>query len=157
MKLNYKQPYENSIKISLISEYSELIYIFNQIENKTKFLYLDYEAINRILYNEEEIIQIENKKYEYSFIYYLNLLINVNKDIVNFNYDFDFIKEIDNENNKKENELQKLFISKIILDLICSFEGIEQNEELEQIEKKNKMYIIDNKNVFKNILIYSLN
>ena len=154
MKLNYKQPYENSIKISLISEYSELIYIFNQIENKTKFLYLDYEAINRILYNEEEIIQIENKKYEYSFIYYLNLLINVNKDIVNFNYDFDFIKEIDNENNKKENELQKLFISKIILDLICSFEGIEQNEELEQIEKKNKMYIIDNKNVFKN---YNLN
>ena len=153
-ELNFKQPYENSIKKSLISEYSELIYILNLIENKTKFFYLDNKAINKILYDEEEIIQIENKKYEYSFIYYLSLLLKDNKDIVNFNFGIDFIKEIDNENNNQENELKKLFVSKILLDLIFNYDGIEENEELEKMKEKNKMYIIGNKNIFKK---YSLN
>ena len=70
--LNFRQPFENSIKKSLISAYSELIEFSNIIENKTKFFYLDNEAIYNILYNEEKIIKIETKKYEYSFIYYLN-------------------------------------------------------------------------------------
>ena len=36
--LNYKQPYENGFKISLISKYSELTEILNVVENKTKSL-----------------------------------------------------------------------------------------------------------------------
>ena len=74
-KLNYVQPYENSIKISLISTYSELIDILKTIDNKTKFLYLDNKALNKLLYQEMEIIPIENKEYDYSFLYYLSLLI----------------------------------------------------------------------------------
>ena len=48
-KLNYMQPYENSIKISLLSTYSEFTEILNNIKNKTKFLYLDNKAIHDIL------------------------------------------------------------------------------------------------------------
>jgi hypothetical protein len=152
--LNYKQPYENSFNTSLITNHLELIEILNTIENKTKFFYLDNKAINKILYEEEEIIQIENKKYEYSFIYYLSLLLKDNKDIVNFNFEIDFIKIIDNDNNNQENELQKLFVSKIILDIIYSYEGTENDEDIEKMKEKNKKYITDNKNLLKN---YNLN
>ena len=153
-KLNYTQPYENCINFSLISTYSELIEILNTIENKTKFFYLDKEAIYEIMYQEEEVIPIESMKYDYSFIYYLSLLIKENKEMVNFNFRFDFIKEIDNENNNQENELKKLFISRIILDLIYNYEGMEKNEELKEIKEKNKKYIIDNMEVFNK---YNLN
>ena len=146
--MNYDQPYENSINISLISTYSELLEILNAIENKTKFFYLDKEEIYEIMYKEEEVIPIESKKYEYSFLYYLSLIIEENKEMVNFNFGIDFIQEIDNENNNQENELQKLFVSRIILDLIYSYEGTEKNEELKDIKEKNKSYIADNIKVF---------
>ena len=147
-KLNNEQPYENIIDISLISNFSQLIEIFNTIENKTKFFYMDNKTIYEIMYQEEQAIPIESKKYEYSFIYYLSLLIIENKEMVNFTFGLDFIKEIDNENNNQENELKKLFISRIILDLIYSYEGIEKNEELKKIKEKNKLYVRDNIKVF---------
>ena len=152
-KLNYEQPYENSLKMSLISTYLELIEILNTIENKTKFYYLDKKEINEILYQESKIITIENKKYDYPFLYYLSLLIKENEEIVNFNFGIDFIKEIDNENKNQENELKKLLVSRIILDLIYSYEE-EKNEEITKIEEKNKIYITDNINVFNK---YNLN
>ena len=155
-KLNYMQPYENSIKISLLSSCSELIEILNNIENKTKFFYLDNKAIHDILYNEEEIIQIGKEVYEYSFIYYLSLLIKENENIVNYDFEIDLIKVIDNENNNQKNELKKLFVSKIILDLIFNYKGAKRKveEELGEIENKNITYIVKNKNIFKN---YDLN
>jgi len=116
-KLNYKQPYENTINISLIFTYLELIEILNSVENKTKFFYLDNKSLYDILYQEDKVIQIEKKKYEYSFIYYLSLLIKEKENTTNFNFEIEFIKKID-ENDNQENELQKLFVSKIILDLI---------------------------------------
>ena len=147
-KLNDEQPYENSIKMSLISTYSELIEILNTIEQKTKFFYLDNETIYEIMYKEEEVIPIENKEYDYSFIYYLSLLIKGNKEMINFNFDIDFIKEIETENNNQENELQKLLLSRIILDLIYSYEGMEKNEELKEIKEKNKSYITEKIKIF---------
>ena len=147
-KLNDEQPYENSIKTSLINTYSELIEILNTIEKKTKFFYLDNEEVYEIMYQEEQVIPIETKEYDYSFIYYLSLLIKENKEMVNFNFEIDFIKEIDNENNNQENELQKLLLSIIILDLIYSYEGMKKNEELKKIKEKNKSYITDNIKIF---------
>ena len=150
------QPYENSIKISLLSSCSELIEILNNIENKTKFLYLDNKAIHDILYNEEEIIQIGKEVYEYSFIYYLSLLIKENENIVNYDFEIDLIKVIDNENNNQKNELKKLFVSKIILDLIFNYKGAKGKieKELREIKVKNINYIVKNENIFKN---YDLN
>ena len=155
-KLNYMQPYENSIKISLLSTYSEFTEILNNIENKTKFLYLDNKAIHDILSKEEEIIQIEEEIYEYSFIYYLSLLIKENKDIVNYDFGIDFIKVIDEKNKNQKNELKKLLVSKIILDLIFNYMGAKTKveKELIHIKEKNTKYIENNKNFFNN---YNLN
>ena len=155
-KLNYMQPYENSIKISLLSSFSELTEILNTIEDKTKFIYLDNKVINDILLNEEEIIQIGKETYKYSFIFYLSLLIMIKKEIVNYDFGIDLIKVIDNENNNQENELKKLFISKIILDLIFNYKGakVEVDEELREIEDKSIKYIVENEIIFRN---YDLN
>ena len=150
--LNYKQPYENSFNTSLITNHLELIEILNTIENKTKFFYKDKETIFKILYQEEEIIQIEKKKYEYSFLYYLSLLIKDKEETVNFYFGLDLIKEIDNENENQKNEWKKLFVSRIILDLAFNYIGIKEDEdkdeELNKILKKNKKYIADNINIF---------
>jgi len=149
------QPYENSIKISLLSSFSELTEILNTIEDKTKFIYLDNKVINDILINEEEIIQIGKETYKYSFIFYLSLLIMEKKEIINYDFGID-LKVIDNENNNQENELKKLFISKIILDLIFNYKGakVEVDEELREIEDKSIMYIVENEIIFRN---YDLN
>ena len=126
-KLNYMQLYENSIKISLLSTYSEFTEILNNIENKTKFLYLDNKAIHDILSKEEEIIQIEEEIYEYSFIYYLSLLIKENKDIVNYDFGIDFIKVMG-----AKTKVEK---------------------ELIHIKEKNTKYIENNKNFFNNFYL----
>ena len=149
------QPYENSIKISLLSSFSELTEILNTIEDKNKFIYLDNKVINDILINEEEIIQIGKETYKYSFIFYLSLLIMEKKEIINYDFGID-LKVIDNENNNQENELKKLFISKIILDLIFNYKGakVEVDEELREIEDKSIMYIVENEIIFRN---YDLN
>ena len=154
-KLNYKQPYENTINISLIFTYLELIEILNSVENKTKFFYLDNKSLYDILYQEDKVIQIEKKKYEYSFIYYLSLLIKEKENTTNFNFEIEFIKKID-ENDNQENELQKLFVSKIILDLIYNYEGTKEkkDEDLAKIKERNKKNIKENIKLFNN---YNLN
>ena len=109
------------------------------------------------MYKKDEIIQIPTIEYYYSFIYYLSLLLKKQENIVNFSYVIDFIKKIDNDNNSQNNELRKLFVSKIILYLINNFEGIKESDEyniiIDSMKKKNEK-IIDNTNVFKN---YNLN
>ena len=156
--LNYKQPYENSINTPLISTNSELIEILNTIENITKFFYKDNKALFNILYQEEKIIQIVKKRYEYSFLYYLSLLIKDNEETVNFKFGIDFIKGIENENNNQKNELKKLLVSRIILDLYFNYEGIkedeDEDEELNKIFNNNKMYFTKHINIFKK---YDLN
>ena len=113
-------------------------------------------TINKILYDEDEIIQIEDKLYEYSFIYYLSLLIKDNKDFVNFSFGIDFIKKVDGDKGDQENGLKKMFLSKIILDFIFNYEGTKEKEEeeLKKNKEKNIMYINENINEFNN---YNLN
>ena len=80
----------------------------------------------------------------------------IKKEIVNYDFGIDLIKVIDNENNNQENELKKLFISKIILDLIFNYKGakVEVDEELREIEDKSIKYIVENEIIFRN---YDLN
>ena len=139
---------------------------FIQSENgKIKFIYNFKDKIHDILYDEEEIIPIEcnedNKKLE--FLFYLSLLITDNKDIINYSFPIDYIREINDyirEINKNRKEITKEFkliiMSKIINDLIYNYIGLdtctkEDIEELEIIKNENKEIIINNLNIFKNI------
>ena len=78
----------------LISDLSDI----NKIENYqyyTKLLYINKNNIHEMLYNKEEFINIKIF-HTLTFYFYLSLLINDNRDNINYIYSFDFIIGISN-------------------------------------------------------------
>ena len=117
----------------LIENSEELMKILNNIkvDNIFKFIFSFKSTIHNILYEEEETINIQNfiLKKELSEYYYLVLLIEDNVEMVNYVYNFDFIKEVHNLfeiiNSKKGNSFQKIVISKILSEIINNFCGLD--------------------------------
>jgi hypothetical protein len=93
-----------------------------------------------ILYKEEETINIEsyNIEKELSNLFYLNLLIMENLETLNYEYSFDFIKSI-HDSNKEAKILKKVLVSKIILELLKNYEGLDEYEENEDKEKVDEL------------------
>ena len=140
--------------------YSELTEI---IKCKKKeliyFLYSNRSVIANILYEEDKVINIDyNEKYSNFFNYfYLCLLIKEDISIVNYEYSFDFIKDINNYQNRIDEKftLKKLIISKLIFDLIDNFKNIENsqiidyNYDLKTIEEENSNILKNNIDLLK--------
>ena len=126
-----------------------------------KFLYFNKNIIKNILFNEEEIVNIKinkNKK-EFPYYFYLSLLLQENCSSINYIFPIDIITElfhIIEEQIKKNNnnELQNLIMSKIIIELVNNYKLFDEyNEEkekaeLENIEKSNRLYILNNLQIF---------
>ena len=122
-----------------------------------KHLSLYKENLLDILYNEEKIITIEYEdcKQNLSELFYLDRLINAKKSYVNISYSFDFIQKINNDNIKSNEPLRKIIISKIILNLLNNFKGLDiYNEkyesEIENLEIDNILLIEYNFFILKN-------
>ena len=146
-------------KFLLLNNYTELqqaLKLINQDEI-SKFCYFQKNLINDILYYEEKIINIynNNNKNNFSFYFYLVLLIEDNVDIINYSYDYNFFNEINSENKLEKNEIKKVIISKIILELIFNFRGFNKNKNiktnLDSIEKHNKENIRNNICIFREL------
>ena len=144
----YKDPI-----FKLLSNQSEIDDLLN-LPNFTKCLYLNAQKVHDVLYDSEEVINVDNKHKErdLSFYFYLFLLIIHNPDYVDYKYSFDFIKEINNKKkNNNNNYLSNIIISKIILALITNFEGFDEcddnkhQEEMRALVKENTETI--NKNI----------
>lgn len=70
-------------------------------------------------------------------------MISDNKDLINYSYSIDFIKNI-YESNENSKDIKKLIIFKILIDLINEYKNIYCNEkELNYIDKMS-MNIIKN-------------
>jgi hypothetical protein len=155
-----KNQFESSDSYCILSKYSEIENILNilDINQITKFCYFNRKGIHSILYNEQEVIVI-NKPNGLSYFFYLSLLINEEKVIVNYSYSYDLINDLDVK-NKNNNVLIRLINSKIILELIDNFKGINNtenekyNEKIEELTKYNEDYI---KNNVINFQEYNLN
>ena len=155
----------------LIENYEELMKIISDIkvDNIFKFIFSFKSTIHNILYEEEESINIQNfiLKKELSEYYYLVLLIEDNEEMLNYVYNFDFIKEVHNLfqiiNSKKDNRFQKLVISKILSKIINNFCGLDDyNEDLNgkdidiiknEIDEtiKNNLKVVEELNINVNI------
>jgi len=140
----------------LVSNYKELEIYLKHNKLIFKNLYLNIKNINNILYDSENIIEIRKQDYNQSLTqyFYLTMLINENKHIVNISYSFDLIREINEENKKCIKKLKKILVSKIILDLIDNYKGLDIDEiiddkEIETIKNRNKLIIKDNLKFFK--------
>ena len=100
-----------------------------------------------------------NKPNGLSYFFYLSLLINEEKEIVNYSYSYDLINELELK-NRNNNVLIRLITSKIILELIDNFKGLDNtenekyNEKIEELTKYNEDYI---KNNVINFQEYNLN
>ena len=155
----------------LIENFEELMTIINDIkvDNIFKFIFSFKSTIHNILYEEEETINIQNfiLKKELSEYYYLALLIEDNEEMLNYVYNFDFIKEVHNLfkiiNSKKGNSFQTIIISKILLEIINNFCGLDDyNEDLNgkdidiiknEIDEtiKNNLKVVEELNINVNI------
>ena len=143
---------------------SKLINNFNEVKQLSgvshflKFLYFHRKIIHKILYDEDEIIYIDdiNDNDLCSYIY-LNFLIDDNTNVVNYKYSFEFIKKICNIQSKedKKNNIKVILLAKIILNLIQNFDqasdqnDIKNEKELTNFKDYNNKIISNNKNLFK--------
>ena len=144
-------------KGSLLNNYTELeqaLKLIN-IDEISKYCYFQKNLINDILYKEEKIINIDNNKYNFSFYFYLVLLIEDNIDIINYSYDYNFFNEIKIRDKLEKSKIKKVIISKIILELLFNFRGFNKNKNisinLDSIEKHNKENIRNNINIFREL------
>ena len=151
--------YENE-KNSIISKYDEIKKILDLKDaNIYKYLYFNKKKVHDILYDKDEVITVIFLKEKIMiFYFYLNLLINENKTIINYSYSIDLINEINNlQKNNNYNIYKKILISKFIIDLINNYkqsENYKEEEEkeiLNKIEKENDTIINNNFQFFKTI------
>ena len=135
---------DNKINKQILSIINSNIEWFNQ--NKEKF----HEFLN----NRDEIIDIKFDKNNsnFTFLFYLDLLINHNKDLVNYSYPSNYIININTMHDYMNDEIQNIILAKIIYDLIYNYTGYEDKTyELIQIENNNKKIIKDNIEYLKSI------
>lgn len=125
----------------------------DQKEKFMEFLYFNKIRVHEILYDEEEVFKINsNGDIKLSNIYYLSLLIVAFPETIDYSYSIDYIRAV----HKKvvevscEKKIRKIIIAKIIICLIYNFKGEDEyneeeyDEEIEEIENKNKEIIKEN-------------
>ena len=144
----------------LVSDFNKIKEITNG-KNTTKYIYFNKDKIHKILYDNEDIIEIneQTKKQSINFndYFYLCLLISDNKSIVNYNYHFDYINSIYLLIDKKKS-IQTIIISKCILELIENYIAYDNGEEeQEQLAKQlNEIKICCEDNIEQNAKIINL-
>ncbi len=140
--------------IKLINNFSEINTLLNKISDKFKFIYFNKSSIKQILYINEEFIIINSDEIENTLdkLFYLSLLVTDDIEIVNYKYSIDYIKQLNELNEKNNLKLSKLIFSKIILDLINYSIGFaEYNEStkssIDDIKNKNIVLIKNNNSI----------
>ena len=107
-----------------------------------KYLYFNKESIDKELFvlDEEEIsIKYDMVKNSLHSLYYLDLILNYNSEIMNYKFDKGFIKKIyKNAIKENKNKFKQIILLKIINDLINYFKLTEYYDELEDSEEFNE-------------------
>ena len=147
--------------IKLLSNYNDILEIlkFKSLEG-IKNIYFYRENIDNILYDEEKSIIIEchdnnnnnDNNINLSYIFYLSLLIDENKNMINYLYSFDYIRNIykNNIQNNSNNKYKLIMIFKIIIELISNYRNTDlydeerDEKELNEIKEESKRKINEN-------------
>ena len=140
---------ENNPISKLIKKFDEIKQL-EDVPKYLKFLYFNRKIIHQILYDEEEIIYIDdiNDNDLCSYIY-LSFLIDDNTNVVNYKYPFKLISKIYNIHSKEDikNNIKVILLEKIILNLIQNFEQNEDDiQDLIKYKKELTKFKSDNNN-----------
>ena len=133
--ISYDNFFSNS-KNALLSNMDELKYILRNKNNKIiNVLYFNKEKVGKMLYDKEEIIEINKdtiNKDNISEYFYLSLLIKDNP--INYVYDIDLIREIKNKLKKgNKSNIKQLIISKIGIELINNYKNSDNYVNLKMM------------------------
>jgi len=131
-----------------------------------KFLYINKDIIQDILYNNEGYFKIDFEKKDIDLSYYLYLCFLIEEsELIFYKYPFELISNL-NEIQRNENKkfLKNIIVSKIILALVDYFNQIDDNEDNENNKHKEelgKIYdfnskILDDKDNKQNLNQYGL-
>ena len=124
----------DNYEFAIITNYQEIKDIIHENKkNFTKIIYHFRSKIHNILYDSEEMVNInfENDKINLNEYYYLTILIQENESFVNYTYSLDLIKKIDNLNNSNKSNLKKIIYSLIIISLINNYKNFNEEENRE--------------------------
>ena len=139
---------------------NKLFLDFNEIENIIndrngeflKTLYFNKENVENILYDSEEIITIDDINFaKLSDLFYLELLITDNTNMINYTFSEKIIPALFDKLNTITESPKKLITSKIVLDLIESYKGFCNGEEKIKQESLEKMTEICNDKISEEI------
>jgi len=137
----------------LLNSYNELEQILDCADsNAFRFLFFNSKKIEIILYKEEEILPVDkfelNLKSLYN-LFYLDLLLYNNNQLINYKCSFKFIKELNafiKGNNNSENLIQNIIFFKTNSDLIKSYSQIDEyNKDTEENELREMEEQIETK------------
>ena len=140
--------------ISLIDNIEEVEEIYKKYPYESKQLfYLSRKKIHSLFYDNDYVFEFNKNDLKIVFqdkinlteLFFFQLLISDESEIINYTYDIDYIQEINNNLFKEQNEnsLQNFVGAKIIVDLINNYlaQDEKKNQELEEIKEKNKEII----------------
>ena len=140
-------PFDNkNNRNQLLSGFSDIKNILSmKISNIMRFFYNNEKSIHEILYEEEELIEInDNYIKNLSDLFYADLLINNNNmDIIDYSFSFSLIEKINDLIKKDNNTIKNIIISKISLDLIDYY--LETNR-YDKYKDNNRIQLIKNYN-----------
>ena len=155
-----KNTINDSLINNLLNDFKEIEELLGKnLDNIIKSFYFSKKKIHGILYEEQQLINIESYKIKNNLTnhFYLNLLINDSNTIVNYSYSIDYIKNLNKIQKDLNNKFKEIFIAKCILDLIKNYKELdedlqdEEKEIINKIEKDNEVYIENNISIFEEI------
>ena len=124
-------------------EYNEedIPHLAQNLNENIIHLYKMKEKFLEYLYKEDINIKLEldYARFSFAFFYFLDILITYESyvEIINFTYDFDFIKNAYKFLVKKpKNKIRQIIGIKIIDDLIYNYKNSVEEEEFSKYEKK---------------------
>ena len=102
-------------KNSLILNFVELIEVLKSTDkdDQTQCIYLNRYPIQKILLDEDKLLEIKNENINYNGIkslFNLSLAITNDKYVLNYSYDIHFINELYEKIKKEGNGIKKLIL-----------------------------------------------
>ena len=137
LNISLDKPQELEVQYqNLLSNYSEIEKILelkkDNISN-LKLLYFNRINIHAILYQNDKVIYLDNNIDNLGNYFYLDLLILDNVDLINYSYSKTFILKIDKILERDKSKIvNKVFLSKVNIDLINNYKGSENYNENEE-------------------------
>ena len=172
LSYNYNSFIASSSEVNIIDPIYKLLLDYSDIEKiqkindkkemelLCKFLYFNRKKVHEILLDSDKTIHFEYEENKnLSFYFYLVLLIKDMPYILNYTFDLEYIKEINDKQDQNKEIYKKLIISKIIIELVNEYKAIydyfgdENEEKLNIIINMNLSIIKDNINAFKEMEI----